>query len=105
MLDIRWSWLSMYSGHLIIINTNLVIFNNVAKVLNSTLCKHAFLLLCIQFVLAHSFKDCVQVLNMLTRGLTVYQNIIQIHSNILIKHIQEHTMHQAFKRGQSVCQT
>ena len=77
----------MYSGHLIIVNTYLAIFNNVAKVLNATLCKRAFLLLCIQLMLAQLFKDRVQVLNMLTRGLTVHQNIIQVHSDILIKHI------------------
>ena len=77
----------MYSGHLIIVNTDLAIFNHVAKVLNVTLCKHAFLLLCVQLVLAQSLKDCAQVFNMLTCGLTVHQNIIQVHSDILIKHI------------------
>ena len=84
---------------------DLAIFNNVAKVLNATLCKCAFLLLCIQLVLAQSLKDCMQVLNMLTRRLTVHQNIIQVHSNILIKHIQEHVMHQALKCGRSIRQT
>ena len=33
MLETRWSWPSTYSGHLIIVNMNLAIFNNVAKVL------------------------------------------------------------------------
>ena len=87
MLDTCQSWPSTYSSHLIIVNTNLAIFNNVAKVLYAMLCKRAFLLLCIQLVLAQLLKDCVQVLNMLTHGLTVHQNIIQLHSNILIKHI------------------
>ena len=87
MLDTRRSWPSTYSGHLIIINMDLAISNNVAKVINATLCKRAFLSLCIQLVLAQSFKDRAQVFNMLTCGLTVHQNIIQVHSDILIKHI------------------
>ena len=95
MLDIRRSWPSTYSGHLIIVNTNLAIFNNVAKILYATLFKRAFLLLCVQLMQAQLLKDREQVINMLTRGLTVHQNIIQVHSNILIKHIQEHIMHQA----------
>ena len=66
MLDTRRSWPSMYSGHLVIINTNLAVFNNVAKVLNAMLCKRAFLLLCVQLVLAQSLKDRAQVFNMLT---------------------------------------
>ena len=66
MLDTGRSRPSTYSGHLIIVNTDLAIFNNVAKVLNATLCKCAFLLLCIQLVLAQSFKDRAQVFNMLT---------------------------------------
>ena len=66
MLDTRWSWPSTYSGHLIIVNMDLAIFNNVAQVLNATLCKHAFLLLCVQLVLAQSLKDRVQMFNMLT---------------------------------------
>ena len=66
----------MYSSHLIIVHTNLPIFNNVTKVPYAALCKHAFLLLCIQLVLAQLLKDRTQVLNMLTRGLTVHQNII-----------------------------
>ena len=77
----------MYSGHIIIVNMDLPIFNNVAKVLNATLCKCAFLLLCIQLVLAQSLKDRTQVLNMLTCRLTVHQNIIQVHSDGLIQHI------------------
>ena len=32
----------MYNGHLIIVNTNLAIFNNVAKALYTTRCKCAF---------------------------------------------------------------
>ena len=87
MLDTRWSRPSTYSGHLIIVNTDLAIFNNVAKVLNATLCKHAFLSLCIQLVLAQSLKDRAQVLNMLTCQLTVHQNIIQVHNDGLIQHI------------------
>ena len=47
----------MYSDHLIIVNMNLAIFNNVSKVVYATLCKHAFLLLCIQLVLAQLLKD------------------------------------------------
>ena len=66
MLDTRRSWPSTYSSHLIIVNTNLAVFNNVAKVLNATLCKRAFLLLCVQLVLAQLLKDSAQVLNMLT---------------------------------------
>ena len=66
MLDTRRSWPSTYSGHLIIFNTDLAIFNNVAQVLNATLCKRAFLLLCMQLVLAQSVKDCEQGFNMLT---------------------------------------
>ena len=66
MLDTGWSRPSTYSGHLIIVNTDLAIFNNVAKVLNATLCKHAFLLFCIQLVLAQLLKDHAQVFNMLT---------------------------------------
>ena len=87
MLDTRRSWPSTYSGHLFIVNTDLAIFNNVAQVLNATLCKRAFLSLCIQLVLAQSFKDRAQVFNMLASGLTVHQNIIQVHSDVLIKHI------------------
>ena len=87
MLDTGRSQPSTYSGHLIIVNTDLAIFNNVAKVLNATLRKHAFLSFCIQLVLAQSFKDRTQVFNMLTHGLTVHQNIIQVHSNRLIQHI------------------
>ena len=105
MLDTCRSWPSTYSGHLVIINTDLAIFNNVAKVLNAMLCKRAFILLCVQLVLAQLLKDRVQVFNMLTCRLTVHQNIIQVHSNGLIKHIREHVMHQALERGQSVCQT
>ena len=56
----------MYSSHLIIVNTDLAIFNNVAKVLNATLCKRAFLTLCVQLVLAQPLKDRAQVFNMLT---------------------------------------
>ena len=87
MLDTRRSWPSTYSGHLIIVNMDLAIFNNVAKVLNATLCKRAFLSLCIQLVLTQSLKDHTQVLNMLTCRLTVHQNIIQVHSDGLIQHI------------------
>ena len=72
MLDIFQSCPSTYSGHLIIVNTDLAIFNNMAKVLNATLCKRAFLSLCVQFVLAQSFKDRAQVFNMLTCRLTVH---------------------------------
>ena len=82
--DTRRSWPSTYSGHFIIVNTDLAIFNHVAKVLNATLCKRAFLSLCIQLVLAQLLKDHAQVFNMLTRGLTVHQNIIQVHSDRLI---------------------
>ena len=87
MLDTRRSWPSTYSSHLIIINTYLAIFNNVAKVINAALGKRAFLLLCVQLVLAQSFKDRMQVFNMLTCRLTVHQNIIQVHSDGLIQHI------------------
>ena len=66
MLDTRRSWPSTYSGHLIIVNTDLAIFNNVTQVLNATLCKCAFLLLCVQIVLAQPLKDHMQVFNMLT---------------------------------------
>ena len=66
MLDTRRSWPSTYSGQLIIINMYLAIFNNVAQVLNATLCKRAFLSLCVQLVLAQSFKDRAQVFHMLT---------------------------------------
>ena len=72
MLDTRRSRPSTYSGHLIIVNTDLAVFNNVAEVLNTTLCKHAFFLLCIQLVLAQSFKDRAQVFHMLTCRLTVH---------------------------------
>ena len=105
MLDTHWSWPSMYSGHHIIINMNLAIFNNVSKVVYATLCKHAFLLLCIQLVLAQLLKDRAQVLKMLTCGLTVHQNIIQVHSDILIEHTQEHIVHQRLKCGGSIHQT
>ena len=57
MLDTRQSWPSTYSGHLIIVNMNLAVFNNVAKVNNATLCKRAFFSLCVQLVLAQSLKD------------------------------------------------
>ena len=87
MLDTCQSWPSMYSGHLIIINMDLAVFNNVAKVLNAMLRKYAFIMLDIQLVLAQLLKDRMQVLNMLTCGLTVHQDIIQVHSYILIKHI------------------
>ena len=87
MLDTCRSRPSTYSGHLIIVNTDLAIFNNVAKVFNATLCKRAFLLLCVQLVLVQSFKDRAQVFDMLTCQLTVHQNIIQVHSNGLIQHI------------------
>ena len=72
MLDTGRSRPSTYSGHLIIVNTDLAVFNNVAKVLNTTLCKRAFLSLCIQLVLAQSFKDRAQVFHMLTCRLTVH---------------------------------
>ena len=87
MLDTHRSWPSTYSGHLIIVNTDLAIFNHVAKVLNATLCKRAFLSLCIQLVLVQSFKDRAQVFHMLTCRLTVHQNIIQVHSDGRIQHI------------------
>ena len=87
MLDTHRNRPSTYSGHLIIVNTDLAIFNNVAKVLNATLCKCAFLLLCIQLVLVQSFKDHAQVFTMLTCRLTVHQTIIQVHSDRLIQHI------------------
>ena len=105
MLDTRRSWPSTYSSHLIIVNMNLAIFNNVAKVLNAALCKRAFLLLCVQLVLVQSLKDRTQVFNMLTCGLSVHQNVIQVHSNVLIKHIQELVMHQALKHCRGVHQT
>ena len=105
MLDTCWSWPSTYSSHLIIVDTDLAIFNNMAKVLNATLCKRAFLLLCVQLVLVQLLKDCTQVLHMLTRGLTVHQNIVQVHSNVLMKHFQEHVMHRALKCGRSDRQT
>ena len=66
MLDTRQSWPSTYSGHLIIVNTDLAIFDNVAQVLNATLCKRVFLTLCVQLVLAQPLKDRTQVFNMLT---------------------------------------
>ena len=93
MLDTRRSRPSTYSSHFVVVDTHLAILNNVAQVLDATLCKRAFLSLCIQLVLAQSFKDRAQVLNMLTRGLTVHQNIIQVHSDVLIKHVREHVMH------------
>ena len=87
MLDTRRSRPSTYSGHLIIVNTDLAIFNNVAKVLNATLCKCAFLLLCVKLVLAQPLKDHAQVFNMLICRLTVHKNIIQVHSDGLMQHI------------------
>ena len=72
MLNTCRSWPSTYSGQLIIVNTDLAIFNNVAKVLNATLCKRAFLLLCVQLVLAQLLKDRAQVFHMLTCRLTVH---------------------------------
>ena len=87
MLDTRRSRPSTYSGHLIIVNMDLAIFDNMAQVLNATLCKRAFLLLFVQLVLVQSRKDRVQVFNMLTCGLTVHQIIIQVHSDGLIQHI------------------
>ena len=105
MLDTCWSWPSTYSSHLIIVNINLAVFNNVAKVIHATLCKCAFLWLCIQFVLTQLFKDNAQMLNMLTRGLGVHQNTIQVHSDILIKHVQEYILYQVLKHGRSICQT
>ena len=72
MLDKCQSWPSAYIGHLIIVNTNLAVFNNVAKMLNATFCKRAFLLLCVQLVLVQLLKDHAQVFNMLTCGLTVH---------------------------------
>ena len=42
---------------------------------------------------------------MLTYGLTVHQNIIQVHSDILKEHICKHIVHQALECGQSICQT
>ena len=66
MLDTHRSWPSTYSGHLVIVNTDLAIFNNVAKVFNAALCKRAFLMLCVQLVLAQPLKGRVQVFNMLT---------------------------------------
>ena len=87
MLDTRQSWPSAYSGHFIIVYMDLAIFNNVAKVLNATLCKRAFILLCVQLVLVQLLKDRTQVFNMLTCGLTVHQNIIQVHSDRRIQHI------------------
>ena len=66
MLDTGRSRPSTHSGHLIIVNTDLAIFNNVAQVLNATLCKRAFLTLCVQLVLAQPLKDRAQVFNMLT---------------------------------------
>ena len=104
MLDTRQSWPSTYSGHLIIANTDLAVFNNVAKVLNATLCKRAFILLCAQLVLAQSLKDCVQVFNVLTCGLTLHQNTIQVYSDILIARLRlawaRGTAHVAHARGQ-----
>ena len=87
MLDTGRSRPSTYSGYLIIVNMDLAIFNNMAKVLNAMLCKRAFLLLCVQLMLAQLLKDHAYVFNMLTCGLTIHQNIIQVHSNVLIKHI------------------
>ena len=66
MLDTCRSRPSTYSGHFIIVNTDLAVFNNVAEVLNTTLCKRAFLPLCVQLVLAQPLKDRAQVFNMLT---------------------------------------
>ena len=66
MLDTCQCWPSTYSGHLIIVNMDLAIFNNVAKVLSAALCKRAFLYLCVQLVLAQSLKYRAQVFNMLT---------------------------------------
>ena len=57
MLDTGRSRPSTYSGHLIIVNTDLAIFDNVAQVLNTTLCKRALLMLCVQLVLAQLLKD------------------------------------------------
>ena len=59
----------------------------------------------IQLVLAQLLKYHMQMLNMLTCGITVHQNIIKVHSNILIAYIQECIVHQALERGQSVCHT
>ena len=80
----------MYSGHLVIVYQNLPIFNNLTKVLYATLCKHAFLTICIQLVLAQLLEDHAQVLNMLTCGLTIHQNIIQLYSNILRVYLRTH---------------
>ena len=52
-------------------------------------------MLAVQLVLAQLLKNRMQVLNFLTCGLTVYQNIIKVHSDILIEHILEHIVHQA----------
>ena len=105
MLDTRWSWPSTYIGHFIIVHTDLPIFNSMTKLLYARLCKCAFPSLCIELVLAQSLKDHTQVSNMLTCGLTVHQNIIQVRRNILIKHIQEQVMHQALECGWSIHQT
>ena len=66
----------------------------------ATLHKCAFLTLDVQLVLAQLLKDRMQVINMLTCGLTVY-----VHSDILVEHIREHIVHQALKYSWSVCQT
>ena len=105
MLNTRRRWPSANSRHFVIVHPNLPIFNNVAQVLNATLCKRAFLSLCVQLVLAQSLKDCAQVLNVFTRGLTVHQNVVQVNSDGLVQHIREHVMHQTLKRGRSVRQT
>ena len=53
MLDTHWS---MHSGQLIIIHPNLSILNNMAKVLYASLCKHAFIMLSAQLMLAQLLK-------------------------------------------------
>ena len=88
MLNTHRSWPSTYSSHFIIINPNLAIFNNVAKGLYAMLCKCTFIMLGIQLVLAQLLEGHAQVLSMLTCRLTVLQNIIQVHSNVLIEDIE-----------------
>ena len=55
-------------------------------------------------MLAQLLKDRTQVLNKLTCGLNVHQNIIQVHSDILIEQLQEYIMHQTLECGQSIRQ-
>ena len=93
MLNTRRGRPSTYSSNFLIIHKHSATFNHITKVFDLPLREHALFSFRKQAILSQSLKHCPEMFHMLTSGLTVYQNVIQVHSDILVQHVGKHIVH------------